>query len=60
MIIKMHLWDAHEVDAVKDGKKIKLWNARIEVITDFNVECDYQDRCARSAWMKKLKEFGNI
>ena len=41
---KMHLWDAHEVDAVKGGKKIKLWNARMEVKSSFKVILDYQDK----------------
>lgn len=56
-ITKMHLWDAYQVDAVKDGKKIKLWSARIEIKTQFKVECDYQGRWEKKPWLKKLRNF---
>jgi hypothetical protein len=55
--VSMHLWDAHQVDAVKDGKKVKLWNARIQVTTSFSVECDYQGRWEKSQFLEKLRNF---
>jgi len=55
--IAIHMWDAFEVDAVKDGQKVKLWNARIELILGFLVVLDYADRWETSPFMEKLRNF---
>ncbi|MBT5022593.1 hypothetical protein HON01_07210, partial [Candidatus Woesearchaeota archaeon] len=55
--VKMHLWDAYPIDAVKDGKKQKLMRARIEIILDFSVECDYQGKYESSQFLEKLRNF---
>lgn len=55
--VRIHLWDAHQVDAVKDGKKVKLWNARIEIKTIFSVECDYQGRWEKNQFLERLRNF---
>ena len=52
--IFMHLWDASEVDAVKQGKKVKLWNARIEVQFHFDVVCDYANKWGTNPFFEKL------
>ena len=59
ILVKYHLWDAHMVDAVKDGKKVKLWSARMEIKTVFDVECDYNNRWETSQFMEKLRNFYN-
>jgi len=51
------LWDAFEVDAVKDGKKMKLWNAQMELRIDFEVVCDYANKWATSPFYEKLLKF---
>jgi len=52
----MHLWDAHQVEVVKDGKKIKSWKARIELISSMQVIIDYQNRWD-TPFKKKLLRF---
>lgn len=54
--VDMHLWDAFEVDAVKNGKKVKFWNARIDLKLSFEVICDYADRWAKGPFMEKLRD----
>ncbi len=54
-----HLWDAFEVDGVKDGKKKKLWNARIEIRWGCIVEIDYQNNWDTPFRSKLLKFFAN-
>ena len=51
------LWDAFEVDAIKNGKKVKLWNARMEVRTSFKVELDYLGKWETSGFREKLRNF---
>lgn len=52
--VKILLWDAFEVDAVKHGKKVKLWNARIEVQLGFKIVCDYAGKWDKSPFIEKL------
>jgi len=56
-MIAIHMWDAFEVDAVKDGQKVKLWNARIEVILGFAIDYDYANKWETSPFMEKLRNF---
>jgi hypothetical protein len=51
------LLDAFEVDAVKNGKKVKLWNARIEVQLHFDIVCDYADKWGKNPFYEKLRNF---
>lgn len=55
--VNLHLWDAFEQDAVKDGKDVQLWNARMEVQIHFDVVCDYAGRYETSPFMVKLRNF---
>jgi hypothetical protein len=55
--ILIHMWDAFEVDAVKDGKKVKLWNARIEIRMGYAVVLDYADKWGKTAFLEKLRRF---
>ena len=54
--IKFHwlLLDAFEVDAVKDGKKVKFWNARLILTCSFKVVCDYEGKWDTSEFLEKL------
>lgn len=56
VVFEMHLWDAHQVDVVKDGKKIKLWKARIEIKSSMSIEMDYQNKW-NTPFKKKLLRF---
>jgi len=56
---KMHLWDASEVEAIKNGKKVMLWNARIEVQMGFDIVCDYADKWGKTPFLEKLLKFYN-
>ncbi len=53
----LHLWDAHKVDVVKDGKKIKSWKARIEITSSMAVIVDYQNRWDTPFKLKLLRFF---
>ena len=55
VVIKM--FDAFQVDATKDGKKVKLWNARIDISMGCAVECDYQNKYESTPFMRKLHKF---
>lgn len=55
--VEMFLWDAFQVDAVKGGKKVKLWNARMEIKLIFKVECDYANKWSTGPFMQKLLKF---
>jgi hypothetical protein len=57
IMIAFHTWDSFEVDAVKDGKKVKLWNMRIDIQINFDVVCDYTDKWGQSPVMEKLRNF---
>ncbi len=48
------LLDAFEVDAVKDGKNVKLWNARMIMSANFKVVCDYEGKWDKSEFLEKL------
>ena len=48
------LLDAFEVDAVKDGKNVKLWNARMILTCSFKVVCDYENKWDQSPFVEKL------
>lgn len=54
--VSIHTWDSYQVDAIKDGKKVKLWYMRIEFATGFKVECDYQNKW-NTQFMQKLLKF---
>lgn len=57
LFISLHAWDAYQVDAIKDGKKVKMWYMRLELATGFQVECDYQGRWSKTPFMNKLLNF---
>lgn len=56
---KIFGWDAFEVDAIKNGKKVKLWNMRLEVRPSFKVELDYLGKWEDSDMKRKLRNFFN-
>ncbi|NQU79762.1 hypothetical protein HQ545_08405 [Candidatus Woesearchaeota archaeon] len=55
--VSMHLWDAHEVDVTRNGKNVKMWDARIEITIDILVVCDYQNRWSSRPFYSKLLKF---
>ncbi|MFC1722983.1 hypothetical protein ACFL0V_02490 [Nanoarchaeota archaeon] len=57
--VNLHFWDAHEVDAVKDGKQVKLWKGRIEIKTGLKIEIDYQNKWNPPYKSKLLAFLGN-
>src|SRR3989344_8500881 len=50
-----HLWEAEEVEVVKDGKKKKMWNARMYVEFPGFVELDYEDQWEGTPFLRKLR-----
>jgi hypothetical protein len=57
IVVRFFFFDAHEVDAVKDGKKVKLWNGRLNLHLGFEVKCDYADRWGKTIFLEKLRRF---
>jgi hypothetical protein len=57
VFVTFFLWDAFEVDAVKHGKKVKLWNARMELQIGFQVVCDYSGKWETNPFYEKLRNF---
>jgi hypothetical protein len=57
VIINFHLWNMQEVDVIRDGKKVKLTRARMEVVLTGTMTLDYQGRFEKSPFYKKLRDF---
>lgn len=58
-VIKMyfHIWDAEEVEVVRDGKKKKMWNARMLIDFTAYVELDYDSHWEHSPFLRILRNF---
>jgi hypothetical protein len=55
--VGLHVWDAKEVEVVKDGKKIKMVKGRLEVKMSMGIELDYAGRWDSSESMEKIRNF---
>jgi hypothetical protein len=53
--VRYNLFDAHQVEVVKDGKKQKLWEARMQVVIMASIEMDYESRWESSPFWIKLR-----
>jgi hypothetical protein len=51
--VHIHMWDAAEVDVIKDGKKAKLMRARMIITMDAVMVLDYNKRFS-GRFSKKL------
>ena len=55
--LKFHLWEINEVEVVKDGKKIKLIKARMEIVFKGGLVLDYQGRWDKSKLHQNVRKF---
>ena len=55
--IYFHLWDVNEVEVVKDGRKQKLTQARMQIEMWGQVDLDYHNRFTGSRFAKFLQDF---
>lgn len=57
--VEFHLWDCSEVEVIKDGKKLKMAKARMEIKFFASLEFDYNDQFTKkdSAFIKSLGQF---
>ncbi len=55
--IFFHIWDAHEVEVVKDGKKKKMWEGRMLIEFSGLVELDYDSHWEHSPFLRHLRNF---
>ncbi|MFA5797344.1 MAG: hypothetical protein WC916_04890 [Candidatus Woesearchaeota archaeon] len=55
--VHFHLWDFAEVEMIKDGKKVKMTQSRMEIRLDAQLELDYTKKFAGSEFSKKLGAF---
>lgn len=53
------LWDAKEIEVIKNGEKKRLTKARMKIQFDGYVETDYSKRFEESPFLKKLARFYN-
>ena len=57
--VEFHLWDHAEVEVIKDGKKVKMSKARMEIKFFADLELDYSKRF-RSSSSPFIKKLGNF
>ena len=55
--IYFHIWNAEEVEVVKDGKKKKMWDARMLIEFSGLVELDYDNHWEHSFFLRHLRNF---
>jgi hypothetical protein len=58
IIIEFHLWDHAEVEVIRDGKKVKLSTARLEIKFFADLELDYSKRFRNGSEL--IKKVGNF
>jgi len=55
--IYFHLWDLHDVEVVREGKKQKLQSARMQIEMTGRCELDWSNRFAGSRFLQALADF---
>lgn len=56
--IEFHLWDAAETEIIKDGKKVKMYKARMEIKFFAELMLDYNKKFSEgTTFAKKLGKF---
>jgi len=55
--VAFKIWDFTEVEAIKDGKRVKMAKARMEIKFDGYIELDYENRWQETAFGQKLFNF---
>ena len=55
--IEFHLWDFAEVEVIKEGKKVKMNKARMEIKFFAELELDYNKKFSGSTFNQKLGKF---
>ena len=57
--IFFHLWELHDVEVVREGKKEKLQSARMQIEMSGRCELDWSNRFAGSKFLQALADFYN-
>lgn len=55
--IYFHIWNAEEVEVVRDDKKKKMWEARMLIDFSAYVELDYDEHWEHSRFLRHLRTF---
>jgi len=55
--VYFHIWDAEEVEVVKDGRKRKMWDARMLIDFSGLVELDYDSHWDHSPFTRTMRSF---
>lgn len=55
--VQFRLWNARQVEVVKDGKKKMLWYAELKVVIGMDVVCDYMGRWETNQFFERLRNF---
>ena len=55
--IFFHVWDAKEIEVIKEGKKVKLTKCRLKIEFDGDMEMDWTNRFQRSKFSRWLFKF---
>ncbi|MFH1054101.1 MAG: hypothetical protein V1740_06805 [Candidatus Woesearchaeota archaeon] len=57
--VYFHIWDIKEVDVVKDSKKKKMWDARVLIEMDGEVELDWNNYFEKGKFLEGIREWIN-
>ncbi len=55
--IYIHIWELHDVEVVREGKKQKLQNARVQIEITGRCELDWSNRFGGSRFLLALADF---
>lgn len=55
--VKWHIWDLKDVEVIKNGKKVKLQKARVEIKLDTWLQLEHQKKWGQNKFTKALYEF---
>jgi len=53
----IYVWDAKDLEVIKDGKKVKLTKCRLQIEFDGYVELDYTNRFQKTKFLQWLMNF---
>ncbi len=55
--MEFHTWGVHDIEVVKDGKKVTAQEGRVEIRISFAIVRDYGNRFSGSKFMEGLQKF---
>ena len=57
--IYFHIWDQQQVEVIREGKKQKLIKAKVEIIIQGTLVCDYQGTFDKTRFTQALRKFAH-